>query len=136
GRKRPNVARLFDGVFSFHFGFSAALENLRWVQNISRTKPGVNGGRFTSRPGGAAAFRRGRLAVDIDWTRGRSRAGSRFLLARKPHANSRNIRRNCVERSAVKGEKGLRKRRRRAFGISTDVRNRAMQAFWAMHVGR
>ncbi|MCK1274782.1 hypothetical protein IVB46_05980 [Bradyrhizobium sp. 61] len=29
-------------------------------------------------------------------------------------------------------EKGLR--RRQAFGISTDVRNRGMQAFWAMHV--
>jgi hypothetical protein len=31
-------------------------------------------------------------------------------------------------------EKGLRKRRQQAFGISTDVPNRAMQAFWAMHV--
>ncbi|WP_249164412.1 IS66-like element accessory protein TnpA [Bradyrhizobium jicamae] len=31
-------------------------------------------------------------------------------------------------------EKGLRKRRRRRFGVTTDVRNRAMQAFWAMHV--
>lgn len=31
-------------------------------------------------------------------------------------------------------EKGLRKRRRKAFGIFTDLRNRAMQAFWAMHV--
>src|ERR1700750_2371300 len=32
-RKRSNPARLFDGVFSFHGGFSdslAALENLRW----------------------------------------------------------------------------------------------------------
>jgi transposase-like protein len=31
-------------------------------------------------------------------------------------------------------EKGLRKRRRQRFSISTDERNRGMQAFWAMHV--
>jgi hypothetical protein len=53
-------------VFSFHFGFSAALENLRWVQNISRTKPGANGGRFTSRPGSVAAFRARRIAVSSE----------------------------------------------------------------------
>jgi transposase-like protein len=38
------------------------------------------------------------------------------------------------EKRREEREKGLRKRRRQAFGISTDVRNRAMQAFWAMHV--
>ena len=31
-------------------------------------------------------------------------------------------------------EKGLRRRQRGRYGVSTDVRNRAMQAFWAMHV--
>ncbi|WFU75428.1 transposase [Bradyrhizobium sp. CB2312] len=31
-------------------------------------------------------------------------------------------------------ENVLRRRRRRRFGVTTDVRNRAMQAFWAMHV--
>jgi transposase-like protein len=38
------------------------------------------------------------------------------------------------EKRREEREKGLRKRRRQAFGISTDVRNRAIQAFWAMHV--
>lgn len=38
------------------------------------------------------------------------------------------------EKRREEREKGLRKRRRQAFGMSTDVRNRAMQAFWAMHV--
>ncbi|MBK5652216.1 transposase [Bradyrhizobium sp. UASWS1016] len=31
-------------------------------------------------------------------------------------------------------ENVLRRRRRRRFSVTTDVRNRAMQAFWAMHV--
>jgi transposase-like protein len=38
------------------------------------------------------------------------------------------------EKRREEREKGLRKRRRNAFGISTDVRHRGMQAFWAMHV--
>ena len=38
------------------------------------------------------------------------------------------------EKRREEREKGLRRRRRRRFGVSTDVRNRAMQAFWAMHV--
>jgi hypothetical protein len=38
------------------------------------------------------------------------------------------------EKRREEREKGLRKRRRQRFGISTDVRNRGMQAFWAMHV--
>src|SRR5436190_18510859 len=105
GRKRPNLAQLSESAFSFHFGFSAALENLRWVQNISRTKPDASGGRFTSRLGGAAAFRVPRIAVGIDWTRGRSRAGSTRSLARRLHASLRNIRRNCAARSVARSEK-------------------------------
>ena len=31
-------------------------------------------------------------------------------------------------------EKGLRRHQRRRFSVDTDVRNRGMQAFWAMHV--
>lgn len=38
------------------------------------------------------------------------------------------------EKRREEREKGLRKRRRNAFGISTDMRHRGMQAFWAMHV--
>jgi len=38
------------------------------------------------------------------------------------------------EKRREEREKGLRKRRRQAFGISTNTRNRAMQAFWAVHV--
>jgi transposase-like protein len=31
-------------------------------------------------------------------------------------------------------ENGIRKRQRRRYGVSTDVRSQAVQAFWAMHV--
>jgi len=66
GGKRSNLARLSESRLSFHIGFSAALENLRWVQKISRTKPGASGGRFTSRRGSAAAFRKPNIAVSFD----------------------------------------------------------------------
>src|SRR5579863_9750222 len=103
--KRPSPAPLFDDVFSFHFGFSVAAENLRWVRNISRTRPGVNGGRFISTPGNVVAVRARRIAVSIAWTTGHSRAGSKCSLARKPRASLRNIRQNCVERNAAKSRK-------------------------------
>src|SRR2546422_1241415 len=86
-RKRPIPARLFGSVFSFHFGFSAAVENLWWVQNISRTKRDASGGRLTSRRGSAAAFRKPNIAVSIDLTKRLSRAGSSILLAKKLHAS-------------------------------------------------
>ncbi|MFK0691008.1 IS66 family transposase zinc-finger binding domain-containing protein [Mesorhizobium sp. IMUNJ 23033] len=35
---------------------------------------------------------------------------------------------------ACRSEKWISKRRRRRHAVSTDVRNRAVQAFWAMHV--
>jgi len=38
------------------------------------------------------------------------------------------------EKRREEQEKGLRKRRRQRFSISTNERNRGMQAFWAMHV--
>ncbi|MET4204733.1 hypothetical protein ABIB95_008781 [Bradyrhizobium sp. LA2.1] len=41
---RPNLARLFEDVFSFHFGFSAAVEDLRW-------RLVVPGRRLTTRTG-------------------------------------------------------------------------------------
>jgi len=75
------------------------------------------------------------MAVDIDWTRGRSRAGSRFLAgeeaARKLTEYQTELRR---EKRREEREKGLRKTRRQRFAISTDVRHRGLQAFWAMHV--
>ena len=46
----------------------------------------------------------------------------------------RNIRRNCVVSSAARLKKGPEGRSRFRFGVSTDMRNRAVQAFWAMHV--
>ncbi|MGY3452178.1 hypothetical protein [Bradyrhizobium sp. USDA 4353] len=38
------------------------------------------------------------------------------------------------ERAREEREKALRKQKRRRFTITSDVRNRASQAFWAMHV--
>ena len=47
----------------------------------------------------------------------------------------RNIRRNCVVSSDARLKKSARKRRARfRFGVSTDMRSRALQGFWAMHV--
>ncbi|MGJ4951478.1 IS66 family insertion sequence element accessory protein TnpA [Bradyrhizobium sp. HKCCYLS20291] len=53
--KRPDLARLFGSTLSLHFGFSAAVENLRWDPNISRTRPAANGGRCTRKRGAEAA---------------------------------------------------------------------------------
>jgi hypothetical protein len=52
--KRPNPARLFESALSFHIEFLAALEDLRWVRNISRTKRAVLFGRYTLKRGGEA----------------------------------------------------------------------------------
>jgi len=38
------------------------------------------------------------------------------------------------EKRHEEGEKGLRKRQRRRFSVSTDVRNSGTQTFWAIHV--
>ena len=38
------------------------------------------------------------------------------------------------EQRRDKREKGQQKRRKRRFAVSTEVRDRALQAFWAMHV--
>jgi transposase-like protein len=38
------------------------------------------------------------------------------------------------EQRREKQEKALRKRNQNRYGVSTDVRDRALQAFWAMHV--
>ena len=38
------------------------------------------------------------------------------------------------EKRREEREKGLKRRQRRCFSVSTDVRNRGTQAFWAMHV--
>src|SRR6516164_7451494 len=38
------------------------------------------------------------------------------------------------EQRREKQEKALRRRNQNRYGVSTDVRNRALQAFWAMHV--
>jgi hypothetical protein len=134
-RNRPSSARLLDSVFSFHFGFSAALENLLWAQNISRTKRDASGGRFTSRPGGRSGLSRRAYC-----RRHRLDGGTfaRWLNALAGEETARKLTQYQTELHREKRreerEKGLRKRRRGAFGISTDVRNRAVQAFWAMHV--
>ena len=38
------------------------------------------------------------------------------------------------EQRREKREKGLKRRNQNRYGVSTDVRDRALQAFWAMHV--
>src|SRR5712664_2450772 len=88
--KRPNLARLSESALSFHIGFSAALENLRWVQNISRTRPDASGGRFTSRRGNAAACR--------------SAATAGFITSQAQH-----LRAGCARSRTQKRPKSARK---------------------------
>src|SRR5712664_467481 len=89
-RKRPVLARLSESALSFHIGFSAALENLRWVRNISRTKPDASGGRFTSRRGSAAACR--------------SAATAGFITSQAQHLHA-----GCVPSRTRKRLKSVRK---------------------------
>jgi transposase-like protein len=51
--------------------------------------------------------------------------------ARKHEEYQAELRR---EQRQAEREKGVKRRQKRRFGISTDLRNRALQAFWAMHV--
>src|ERR1700686_3324016 len=58
---RPNPARPFDDVFSFHFGFSgslAALENLRWHHAVRELKLTTRSGRTMLRPNTEARWKR------------------------------------------------------------------------------
>ncbi|MBA8909924.1 hypothetical protein [Aminobacter ciceronei] len=52
--------------------------------------------------------------------------------AAREHAESQAqlLREACPQQR----QKGPRRRQRQRFGVSTDVRNRALRAFWAMHV--
>ncbi|MDR7225216.1 IS66-like element accessory protein TnpA [Aminobacter aminovorans] len=52
--------------------------------------------------------------------------------AARKHAESQAqlLREACPQQR----QKGPRRRQRQRFGVSTDVRNRALRAFWAMHV--
>jgi hypothetical protein len=129
--KRPILARLSESALSFHIGFSAAVEILRWVQNISRTKPDASDGRFTSRRGSAAACR--------------SAATAGFTASRTQHLHA-----GCVPSRTRKRPKSARKTLKslpkpstksvgdsaggRPFKLTADKRNQAAQAFWAMHV--
>lgn len=83
------------------------------------------------RPGNVAAFRARRIAVSIDWTMGRSHAGSRSSLARKLHANSRNIRRSCAARSAEKsGKKGCESAASNALASTPTSAIAVCKRFW------
>ncbi len=98
-------------------------------KTFQEQRPDASGGRFTSRRGSAAAFRKPNIAVSIDLTKRHSRVGSSILLeaARKLVEYRAELRRE--ER-----KKGLKRRQRRRFSVSTELRNRGTQAFWAMHV--
>ena len=129
--KRPVLARLSESALSFHIGFSAALGNLRWVRNISRTKPGASGGRFTSRHGSAAACRG---AASDGFTALRAQhlhVGCARSRTRKRPKSARKIAKILAE---TERDERRRQRRGRPFKLTANKRNQAVQALWAMHV--
>jgi transposase-like protein len=81
------------------------------------------------------ALRARLIAANIVWMRKLSCAGFNAIAgeeaARKLIEYQTEL---CRERLRDQREKALRKRRRLAFGVSTDVGHRGMQAYWAMHV--
>lgn len=83
----------------------------------------------------AATFRKPNIAVGIDLTKRHSRTGSSHLAgedaARKFVKYRAELRR---EKRREEREKGRKRHQRRGVSVSTDVRNRGTQAFWAMPV--
>jgi|SRR6266702_2332428 len=69
--KRLNPARLSDILFSFHFGFSAAVEDLRWRVAVPRQGPTIRSGPDMLRPG-----------IEALWTRRTIAAGAVFRRQR------------------------------------------------------
>ena len=128
--KRPVLARLSGSALSLQMRFSAALENLRWVGSISRTKPDVSRGRFRSRRGNVAACRSAATeglttprAQHLRWLRAITNAGAANIRAQ-----------NAKILAETERDERRRQRRGRPFKPSADKRNQAVQAFWAMHV--
>jgi hypothetical protein len=90
---------------------------------------------ITSKPGSAVAFCKQNTAVSIDLTR---KTFTRWLKRLAGEEAARKLMEYRTELHREKRreeqEKGLKRRQRRRFSVSTDVRNRGTQAFWAMHV--
>jgi len=103
--------------------------------NLSRTRLGASGGRFTSRRGGDAVAGIRKYCRQHRLGENTFRRWLKFLAgqeaARKLSEYLSEWRR---EKRHEEREKGLRKRQRQPFEVSTDGRNRAMQTFQAMHV--
>jgi len=134
-RKRSNLARLSESGLSFHIGFSAAVENLRWVQNISRTKPGrewwsIHIEAWQRSGVSQAEYCRQHRLAETTFTRWLQHLAGEEA-ARKLTKYQTELRR---EKRREEREKGLKRRQRQRNSVSTDVRNRGTQAFWAMHV--
>jgi len=133
----PSLARIvtvrilhdFLRVNYRHIGFSAALENLRWVRNISRTKPDASGGRFTSRHGNAAVCR----SVVIAECTASQTQHLHVGCARSPTRKRPKFVRKTLK-SETEHDERRRQRRGRPFKLTANKRNQAVQAFWAMHV--
>ena len=103
---------------------------LKHFENKGRVNPG---GRFTSKPGVTAGCRGEVLPSawsDDDDVRSLAEG---YLAGKKRPASRRNIRRNCVVSSEAQ-EKRREKARSLSFRREHAVRNRAVQAYWAMHV--
>src|SRR5450631_254022 len=75
GRKRPNLARLSDILFSFHFSFSAAVEDLRWHLGRGKKHTALIG-RYTSRRGVKAGWTARFIAASTASRSRHSAAGS------------------------------------------------------------
>src|SRR6266704_946604 len=123
---RPNPARLSESALSFHIGFSAAMEiRSNHFQNKARREWwwSLHIEAWRRRGLGIRKYcRQHRLGENT------FRRWLKFLAgqqaARKLSEYLSEWRR---EKRHEEREKGLRKRQRQRFGVSTDGRNRAMQ---------
>jgi transposase-like protein len=120
---------------SFHFGFSAAVEILRWDRNTSRTKRDVSGGRCTSRRGVGAVSGFATIAVQQRLTENTFRRWLKRLVGDETALKLEKYQTELLrEQRREERVKALRKQKQRRFAVTTDAGNRASQAFWAMHM--
>src|SRR5207247_5548448 len=103
--------------------------------NISRTKPGESGWSIHIEAWQRSGVSQAEYCRQFRFD---EKTFTRWLqhlageeAARKLVAYQTELRR---EKRREEREKGLKRRQRQRFSVSTDTQSRAVQAFWAMHV--
>ncbi|HYS91739.1 MAG TPA: hypothetical protein VEN78_43160 [Bradyrhizobium sp.] len=117
---RPNLARLFEDVFSFHFRFSAAVEDRRWRLAAHGKKPTTRSRQRTLRPGIAASWRpeeycrRRKLSIAAfeQWAR-------RLPSPEDLHKRAENLQKLFGEELGWKPKNGQPKRLKKPRAIAT-----------------